>query len=223
MTGVQTCALPIFLTSSNLISNGQVYSKLLESIILTKTEAGLPVKADDLLIGDVDAILIATRTLAYGKNYQATFICQSCQAPNTIPCDLSMLEARDFDLDTVNSDGTFDYKFNDDITLTLKLMTRRDDREIRDQLNSLEKHGMARTEVTTRLKKIIVSVNGDKTDKTKNDFVSNMRIQDSRKFREEYAKIAPGLNFDISYVCQSCQSDNGGRIVIGPNFFWPDS
>ena len=51
------------LTSSNLIKQGLVIKKLLESLIVDKT-----IKVDDLIIGDKNALLIASRILAYGKD-----------------------------------------------------------------------------------------------------------------------------------------------------------
>ena len=53
------------LTSANLIKQGVVVEKLLESLIVDKS-----IKVDDLLIGDKNSILIASRILAYGKEYE---------------------------------------------------------------------------------------------------------------------------------------------------------
>ena len=53
------------LTSANLIKKGVVIEKLLESLIVDKS-----VKVNDLLIGDKNAVLIASRILAYGKEYE---------------------------------------------------------------------------------------------------------------------------------------------------------
>ena len=51
------------LTNVNLIENGTVIDKLLESLIVS------PINYNDLLVGDKDAILIAARILGYGKDY----------------------------------------------------------------------------------------------------------------------------------------------------------
>ena len=53
------------LTSANLIKKGIVVEKLLEALIVDKS-----IKVSDLLIGDKNAVLIAARILAYGKNYE---------------------------------------------------------------------------------------------------------------------------------------------------------
>ena len=53
------------LTSPNLIKQGIVIDKLLESLIVDKD-----IKVENLLSGDKNAILIIARILAYGKNYE---------------------------------------------------------------------------------------------------------------------------------------------------------
>ena len=57
------------LTSANLIKKGIVIDKLLESLIVNKQ-----IKVDELLVGDKNAVLIASRILAYGKDYTVTFM-----------------------------------------------------------------------------------------------------------------------------------------------------
>ena len=52
------------LTNQNLIENGTVIDKLLQSLIIT------PINYNDLLIGDKNAVLVAARILGYGKDYE---------------------------------------------------------------------------------------------------------------------------------------------------------
>ncbi len=52
------------LTSSNLIKQGKVIDRLLESVI-----ADPKIKVDDMLIGDKNALMVGTRILGYGKDY----------------------------------------------------------------------------------------------------------------------------------------------------------
>ena len=53
------------LTSQNLIQQGTVIDKLLESLIVDKS-----IKLDDMMIGDKNAIMVAARVLGYGKDYE---------------------------------------------------------------------------------------------------------------------------------------------------------
>ena len=52
------------LMSENLIKKGVVIDKLLDSLIITKG-----VKQEDLILGDKNAVLVASRILAYGPEY----------------------------------------------------------------------------------------------------------------------------------------------------------
>jgi len=51
------------LTNQSYIKNGTVLDKLMKSVIVTK------INYDDLLIGDKNAIMIASRVLGYGGKY----------------------------------------------------------------------------------------------------------------------------------------------------------
>ena len=68
------------LTNPNLIENGTVIDKLLESLIVT------PIKYNTLLTGDKDAILIAARVLGYGNEY--SFEYESRAIPGSIPLSI---------------------------------------------------------------------------------------------------------------------------------------
>ena len=56
------------LTNQNYIRQGVVIDKLLESLIVTEG-----INYADILIGDKNAIMIAARILAYGKDYEIEY------------------------------------------------------------------------------------------------------------------------------------------------------
>ena len=61
-----TAKVEDILSSQNLIKKGIVLDKLFESVIVDN------VNIDDILIGDKNAIILATRLLGYGPTYQAS-------------------------------------------------------------------------------------------------------------------------------------------------------
>ena len=65
------------LTNQNLISNGTVLDKLLQSLIVTSCNY------DDLLLGDKNAVLIASRILGYGKDYKFNYNGESIEVDLT--------------------------------------------------------------------------------------------------------------------------------------------
>ncbi len=68
------------LTNINFIKNGTVIDKLLQSLIIT------PIDYNQLLVGDKNAIMVAARILAYGKDYEIEYKGESTTV------DLSALE-----------------------------------------------------------------------------------------------------------------------------------
>ena len=64
------------LTSQSLIRKGVVLDKLLEALVVSD------VNLDDILIGDKNAVMVATRVLGYGKDYAFEYDCPSCGARN---------------------------------------------------------------------------------------------------------------------------------------------
>ena len=75
-------------------------------------------------------------------------------------------------------------------------------------------------EISTRLKYIITSVDGDREKKTIRGFVDNiMWAKDSRALREEIRRVSPDV--ELKYVGEG--AEEGINIPINLNFFWPDS
>ena len=59
------------LTSLSLIQDGSVIDELLKSVVVTKVDF------NDIIIGDKNAIMLATRILGYGKEYKAEITCRA--------------------------------------------------------------------------------------------------------------------------------------------------
>lgn len=198
------------LTNQSYIQNGTVLDKVLESLIVSK------INFNDLIIGDKNALMIAARILGYGKDYEFTYDGE----PYSV--DLSTLENTDFDTDSIER-GKNEFKFtlpNSGIELTYKILTHADERKISKELEGLRKLNKdAAPELSTRLKHIILSVNGDSENRTVRQFVDNAFLAiDSRAFRKHIAKNQPDV--DLKFTT------NGGQEVtlpIGINFFWPDA
>ena len=92
------------LTSTNLIRKGLVLDKVLESIIV---EPG--VKIDDLFIGDKNAILIASRVLAYGADYQVTVTDPTELEPVDVNVDMTKLGIKEVDDSIFNRINEYDF------------------------------------------------------------------------------------------------------------------
>jgi hypothetical protein len=198
------------LSNQSYIQKGTVLDKLLDSLIIDKN-----INADDLIIGDKNALLIASRILGYGKDYEVKIKGES----HTIDC--STLENKEFDESKFEAGkNEFSYTLpSTDNVITYKLITGHDEKAINREIAGLKRlQKDASPELSTRLKHIILSVDGKEEKKDIRDFVDNYFLaRDSRAFRDHIKNTQPDVN--LSYIL-----DNGeeAEVPIGLNFFWPD-
>lgn len=200
------------LTNQNYIQNGTVIDKLLQSLIVT------PINYGDLLVGDKNAILIASRILGYGKDYEFEYLGEKQIV------DLSLLQPKELDEKLFKS-GENKFSFVTPTTntvITFKLLTHADEQSIDQEVKGLKKLNKdSSAELSTRLKRMITSVNGDVETKTIRDFVDNHFLaRDSRAFREHVRQIQPDIN--LKFYPEN-GPDGGVDIPIGVTFLWPDA
>jgi hypothetical protein len=207
------------LTNTNFIKNGTVIDKLLQSLIVTS------INYDELLIGDKNAILVAARILGYGQEYSFKYTNERGQELEAT-VDLSTLKEKELDASLVKS-GINEFTFSlpkSGNVITFKLLTHGDEKKIEAEIKGLQKvNPNGSYDVTTRLKYMITSINGDREIKAIRDFIDNYLLApDARALREYYAKVQPDIEMkfipnDENYVGE------GIAIPISLNFFWPDA
>jgi hypothetical protein len=205
------------LTSTNLIQKGTVLDKLMDALIATKG-----VTTDDLLIGDMNAVMVASRILAYGKDYPIQLTCTECKVKFDHVVNLSELKMVQPEVQEDTNEHTF--KLPTGITVTFKLLTRGDEKAIEQEVSSLKKfNNNISGDASTRLKYLITSVDGNREQKVIRQFAEAMIIRDVRALREHIKKVSPDVNFDLQVECTECGHTNTGRMPFGVNFFWPDA
>ena len=91
------------LTSANLVKKGVHLDKLLESVVV---EAG--VNINDLLVGDKNAILISSRVLAFGPEYEVTINDPNENEPVKVTVDLSKIQIKEIDESKLNRKNEYD-------------------------------------------------------------------------------------------------------------------
>ena len=207
------------LTSTNLISKNLVFDKLYEALVATPGA-----KIDDMLTGDVNAIMVASRILGYGKDYDVSISCPVCSSGEVVTADLTNLK------DRVPTDAAVVAGKNFVVTLPVskakvefRLMTRGMEKEMQKELDGYKKiQSEYVPETTTFLKFIIVGVNGSTDKPSINTFVNSMLVKDSKFLREAYLDVKPDINFEFDFTCSSCGNTSAVRLPVGTNFFWPD-
>jgi hypothetical protein len=207
------------LTNQNYIRQGTVVDKLLQSLIVT------PINYDELLIGDKNAILVAARILGYGAEYSFKYSNDRGQEIETT-VDLSALNEKTID-ETLFKKGINEFSFNlpkSGNTITFKLLTHGDEKKIDAEVKGLLKvKPNETTDVTTRMKYMITSINGDRDQKSIREFVDTYLLApDARALREYYNKIQPDVEMKFIPEDENYTGE-GINIPISLNFFWPDA
>ena len=106
--------------------------------------------------------------------------------------------------------------------LTFKLLTSADDKQIDKEVKGYEKIGDGiGYELTTRLKHMIISVDGDSKKSSINHFVDNEFLSmDSIAFREYAEKVTPDVDMRWEY-----EDEEGVRrkftVPMTVSFLWP--
>ena len=81
----------------------------------------------------------------------------------------------------------------------------------------------ASNEVTVRLARMIMSVNGSYETKDVRDFVNNYLLaKDAREFRNYYTQVSPDIDLEVEVEGNDGSIDTI-NIPITVNFFWPDA
>ena len=205
------------LMSENLIKKGIVIDKLLDSLIITKG-----VKQDDLILGDKNAVLVASRILAYGPEYTV-----EVTNPNDIDekvehtFDLSKCPFKELSKDVDYSDNSFDFTTPvGKNKLKFKLLTGADETLIEKDIKQSSKFGVS-SDITTRLRYTVTEVDGDTKSSTISEFTQNLLARDSVALRGYIRDIAPDI--DLTSEVEIGGETVSVSIPLTVEFFWPQS
>ena len=119
------------LSSTNLIKKGIVLDKLFESIIVDA------VNIDDILVGDKNAIVLATRLLGYGPNYNISFYSSKAGKSIETTVDLAQIKTKDVDYSNFGNQNEFQFTTPTGNTLVFKLLTHGDEKLIDKDITAL--------------------------------------------------------------------------------------
>jgi hypothetical protein len=210
------------LTSQNLIKQGVVLDKLFESLIVT------PINYSDLYVGDKNAIMVAARILGYGKDY--TVEIDDPFSPGTkqkVTIDLTQIEHKEVDYSLFERRiNEFDFELpQSKRVVTFRLMTHKLEKDIQAEVKGMNK-SVVRTgidrELTTRLKNVIVAVDGESGRATINNFVENELFAiDSRALRAHMKAISPDLDMTFTFISDATGEVKEIDIPMDVSFFWP--
>ena len=208
----------------NLIRQGVVIDKFLKSIIVS------PVKYNDLLIGDKNALMVAARILAYGAEYPFALTCPACgHKHENLIINLSELTNKEIPFDSPKGTRTFDFQLPaSKRKIQFNLMTHGDERKVEYALEARKKQTKKSgvdPELTSRMKTLIVGIDGNTDQAAVDQFVDNEFLsRDAQAFRNRIKELTPDINMTFHFECENCDHEEEVMdFPITSNFFWPRS
>jgi len=210
------------LTSESLIRKGIVLDRLIDSVLVNKS-----IKAESLLIGDKNAILIAARVTGYGEDYDASVDCPNCGETNKASYDIPSIIQTVEPSEDVNWVGHDTFKVSlprTKVEVTCRLLTGRDEESRRQRQKNEKRAGVASSGgLTSQIEMIITSINGSEDRGMIRSFVQNMPALDARHLRKVYASAVPNIELKADFTCVACEHNTEMEVPITAGFFWPDA
>lgn len=208
------------LTSKNLISKGIVLDKVLESLIIEKA-----IVPTEMLNCDRNAAFVAIRRMAYGDEYNANVSCPKCGADNNVTIDLGKMDNKEFAFEKyIKGKNEFEFTLpHSKKVVTYKLLTKKDEDVIEAELKSLQKvNSEISFEVTTRLKHVIIALDGNPDKSQIRKSVEEMRASDSLALRTHIRNCTPDVDMSFDFCCKNCGTERREDVPLGVSFFWPN-
>jgi len=211
------------LASQNLIKKGIVLDKLFESVVVEKG-----VNVNDIFIGDKNAILLATRLLGYGKDYVVDVQDPFSGETQKVTIDLAKIQIKEVDFKKLNPENEYEFElpYGKKEKIKFKLLTHGDEVKISQEIQALQRltkdKDSAGHEISTRLRHMIVEVNGNRDTGYINKFVRNSLIaRNSKALREYVGTISPDLDLTFDFVSDITGETEALTIPFGVGFFYP--
>jgi hypothetical protein len=206
----------------NILINFNPNKTVKESIVLPLLRQKLyepDLRPEELLDGDIEAILIFLRNTSFGPEYNITLTDPKTQSQFVSTIILDELNIKKNKLEP-DSDGTYTTTLpKSNVTVKVKPLTMRDTIEIENIIDSYPQGRIAPV-ITLRLNKMIVEINGNKDRGEIAKFIETMPIGDSKYLRTFINENEPKLDLNREVIAPSGEKVNV-QITFGVEFFRP--
>ena len=219
------------LTTQSYIKDGSVLDKLFQSLIVSNGN-GEPIKYVDLSVGDKNAIMIASRILGYGKDYEVEITDPFTNKKQKESIDLTQFENKPYDGSAQVELNKNEFEFELPASkrkITFMAMTESKERKVKYDLEELKrvnkklKDDVSR-ELTTRLKTIILSVDGEYNQQKINNFVDNeLFARDSKELRKYINEVTPDIDLMYEFISDETGERREISLPMDVSFFWPST
>jgi len=208
------------LTSKSLLKKGIAIDRLLQNVIVDKK-----INIDHMLIGDKNALIVATRITGYGAEYNTKSMCPACGSTSENLYDLEGVKTVETEIPEGverTPKGTFVLKApKSGVTVEMRLLAGVDEKRLAKVMAAKKKKNLPESTLTDQLRLALVSVEGQTEPNLINLFVGSLPAMDARYLREVYAKIMPNVDMKQDFECNSCGFEQEMEVPFTSDFFWP--
>ena len=211
------------LTSRTLLKKGVALDRVIDSLIVDKR-----IDPNSLLVGDRNAIIIATRVSGYGNEYTTNVACPACGEKQDYAFnlndaniysggDLSKMNITD------NENGTFSVVLpKTEVNVTFRLLCGNDEKTLAAGIEHDRRQKIYEKHVTRHLKNIVCSVNEDGSAEAINYLIDNIPSMDSRHLRAAWRLVSPNIDLTQNFECCECDHVQEMEVPLTADFFWPN-
>jgi len=213
------------LANKSYIKKGVAIDKLVESLLVDKT-----IELDSLLIGDKNALIIASRITGFGPEYSVGLQCPDCGDKFENAFNLYDLLSKAEDEERELPEGvekTDRNTFKTTLPVTkweveFRALTGKDEKDIARILENRKKmNPSAEASVLDQIRAITVSIQGISDRAAIAQAINSIPARDSRYLRSVFQVCVPNVKFTQDVACTSCGSQNKLEVPLTVEFFWP--
>ena len=212
------------LTSRTLLKKNLTIDRFLQSIMVNKN-----INPDDLLIGDKNAVIVASRITGYGADYTTGVKCPACGETNQVNINLEqsleegLLENKVDEEDaTATEHGTYIVETpRTGAKVEIRFLNGYDEKRLQKMEEQRKKHKLPESVATSAMAAFIVSVNDSSDPQYIASFIENAPAADARYVRQAFSALSPGVNMNFNFECKSCYHEDTMEVPLNAEFFWP--
>ena len=223
-----TAAEEDIMINDNFISNGVVFEKLIESILITPG-----IKVQDMLDCDKIAILMSARRTGYGDIVNFTSNCSSCSAENELEISLTELIERNNNNTYSPKDSeqwkydkasqTFSFKLPvSGLDVAIRLLGKEDLNMLEASKDQKQKLNLSFNETIEFIRSVLVSAQGITDRSSINQLAEVLPAADARRIRLVHNKNLPQVDTMQEYTCKSCGAQNQEEVPFSLGWFWSE-
>jgi len=205
------------ITNQQYIARGIVFDKLIESLIIDKE-----ININDLVMGDMNALLLSSRRAMYGDKYNVKITCPNCKNSDAVVIDLKSVEYFECGDEIVGNSFEITTDFGN--VFKYHLLTYTEEKDLEEQQKRLKKLKISKDEqnITLRLKSCINAIN-DTTNKGEIIRMIEQGIPsiESLQIRNHMLNNMPDIDTSIEHICKECGFSIDTKFGIDIDFFWP--